>query len=454
MTMPRLRGEPTAATNRLVWVQAGGRCAFPDCRRELVLSGDEHDPAIAIGMVAHIVGASGDGPRGTAEPPGGDRSTEPNLLLLCPTHHTEVDRKPQVFTVERLIGIKRAHEAWVRERLSVGESDAEPGPLQREVLHSTLLAVDRLPEHVYIAPSRHEENEVRAHVRAPADRAIALPFIVRAGLLITFTPLAGDDHPFVDVVREPGAAECHDAGAWLADPDLGRWYVSLLNRALNKLTGRRELHLDKEHHRYYFEPVRDGHGGVQPRTATYRPMNQGTSTRNVVWRPRRRLTGEARRHWIHLAVGLRFIRVGEVQWVLAIRPELRFTTDGFLPLVPKAIGRRATSTKSRMYNYDLLGALQFWREYLADGQPHIILDFGGQTLVIDTTLRSGEIDWPGVAGDERPFENVRREDDLFTSAAYVRALETTPSDPDIELEEWELEELEALEAVDEDRGRP
>jgi hypothetical protein len=55
------------------------------------------------------------------------------------------------------------------------------------------------------------------------------------------------------------------------------------------------------------------------------------------------------------------------------------------------------------------------------------------------------VEWPGVPGDVRPFENVVRSDDLFSSAAYHRALETADV-PDAELE---LEELRHLAALDE-----
>jgi hypothetical protein len=268
-----------------------------------------------------------------------------------------------------------------------------------------------------------------------------------------------------------GAAERHETREWWDDPVRSGWLVTLLNRALNKLTGRRGLNLDKAHKRYYFEPVREelvpneNEPGTsptvvtKPRKVSYRPLNSSTSELHVVWQPKKRSTGELRNHWKHRAVGLRFHRVSPDQWVLSLRPEHRFTTDGFTPMVPKATGRRATREKSRMYNIDLLAELQFWRDFLADGKPFIEMNFGQERLVVDAHLLAGEIEWPGVAGDSVSFKNERAELDLFTSAAYFTALEAGLDDDDepdddgggsdADLDEWEAEELDALAAEQE-----
>jgi hypothetical protein len=72
-----------------------------------------------------------------------------------------------------------------------------------------------------------------------------LPFIVREQELLTFDNLTYSESPIPAV-------------KWWDDPDRCLWYVALLNRSLNKLTGRKGLQLDKEHHRYYFEPAKPG----------------------------------------------------------------------------------------------------------------------------------------------------------------------------------------------------
>ena len=99
-----------------------------------------------------------------------------------------------------------------------------------------------------------------------------------------------------------------------------------------------------------------------------------------------------------------------------------------------------------MYNYQLLGELQFWKEYLSDGQPAVILNFGGQSLVIDAELITGGATWPGVPDDVKPFANTLREMNLFSSADYHRALSDN-SNPDAELGSLELEDFVTIEGV-------
>ncbi len=90
-----------------LWGLAAGRCSKPGCEDECVKFLDANDPTI-IGEMAHIIAKKPDGPRGNAS---GGEDTYDNLILLCPTHHTEVDKAPEgVFTVEELNRWKSQHE--------------------------------------------------------------------------------------------------------------------------------------------------------------------------------------------------------------------------------------------------------------------------------------------------------------------------------------------------------
>ena len=100
---------------------------------------------------------------------------------------------------------------------------------------------------------------------------------------------------------------------------------------------------------------------------TYRPLNVARATRKVVWQPIKQSTGEPRNYWLHRAVHLRFTQAAPGQWHLSIRPELRVTSDGIQSIDSEYIGRRVTRRKSRMFNYDLLGEVQFWRDFLRHG---------------------------------------------------------------------------------------
>ncbi len=104
---------------KILWTRAGNQCAFPGCRQDLVeqVQDDGHD--IVVGEEAHIVPRSRKGPRGSEPIPQEGVHSYTNIILLCPTHHKIVDKKPQIYTKQYMIDIKSAHEHRVRlNRLS------------------------------------------------------------------------------------------------------------------------------------------------------------------------------------------------------------------------------------------------------------------------------------------------------------------------------------------------
>jgi hypothetical protein len=401
-----------------------------------------------IGEIAHIVDQSVQGgPRAGEAVPGGDRDAEANLILLCVEHHTLIDLQPNTYTVDRLVAMKVTHETWAKDYLRP-LTVARKEPLITETLHSTLLGVDQIPRHVFLAPCEVGPGEVFSRIRFPRDRRVFLPFVLRAKKLITFADLTDLNGPFAELVKDSGGAERHLVSDWLRDEDMTRWLIALFNQAIGRYLGYRGLRYDKDHKRNYFEPLRAEDGAPTPREERYRPLNQSSSTRQVAWNPMTKLTGKPKRYWVHLAIGLRFIRAAPNSWALSLRPEHRFTTDGFTPLSPKGIGKKATSRKSRMYNADLLTELVFWRSYLTEDQPRLILDVGGQSLIVDGQFMTAAIQWPGVPNDITPFANVEVPDDLFTMAAYADAISI--ADGDSTLDDLELDDLAVIEAETEE----
>jgi hypothetical protein len=72
---------------------------------------DSADPTV-IGEMAHVIAKRPDGPRGQA---GREQYTYENLILLCPTHHTEIDKAPEgAFPAAQIQEWKRLHEERVR----------------------------------------------------------------------------------------------------------------------------------------------------------------------------------------------------------------------------------------------------------------------------------------------------------------------------------------------------
>ncbi len=101
---------------KILWGRSGNRCAFPGCKIELTTDGAES----TLGEMAHIVAASNNGPRGESNLTSEARDEYPNLILLCPTHHSEIDSNPEKWTIEKLKRIKAEHEQWVSNQLEQG----------------------------------------------------------------------------------------------------------------------------------------------------------------------------------------------------------------------------------------------------------------------------------------------------------------------------------------------
>jgi hypothetical protein len=427
-------------TAKIVWARAGGVCSYPDCFKPLIVSPENlSDPLAVLGEIAHIVGHSEEGPRGEEIFRGADRDSHENLLLLCTEHHTLIDQQSISHPATWLYRVKEDHERWVRERLSPDQRFIQSSTFVQQVnekLHSSLLPVTHMPLYVYSAPCALSPSEIQAYLASndPGESNVYLPFVCSEKQLITFCNLDDSNGPFRQCIN---VRECkREAGSvWWPDPDLARLYIQLLNRTLHKITGRRGLRLDKGHQRYYFEPLGEP-DNPQPRKVTYRGLQGRPTERNVAWRPRVRRTGQFKNYWEHMAISLQFHRVGDHSWCLSLRPEHRYTLDGTTPLESKQITRKATKRASRTRNYDVLGELHFWRDFLAESSPHIICSFGNQYLVIDTELIHTTVTWPGVPEDMRPFTNTRYQEGLFTYKAYDRVLSSEFGEGD----EWEGEE--------------
>ncbi|WP_326759055.1 hypothetical protein OHB35_14800 [Streptomyces phaeochromogenes] len=401
------------AQQRKLTQRSGNICAFPECGLLLTAQGTAEDPVVVLGEMAHIVAESPNGPRGDAPLTPEERNRYENLILLCNQHHQLIDSEGALakYTVERLQAMKEAHEQRIERRLG-GRSNvpSELPPMVNDTVYSNVLPVTQMPRYLYGAPcSAGRENEVRP---AAMSAGTMTPFILREGRLWAFQDLRDTSNPFADVVACT-ETERFSTNEWWTDPDRLGWYVALLNRSLNKLTGRLGLRLDHDHNRYYFEPEA---AGVE-RSVPYRPLNASRATRSVVWQPKKRATGEARNYWLHRAVSLRFFLIGDNQWCLSVRPELRVTSDGFESIQAKYIGRQVTRKKSRLFNHDLLGEVQFWRDFLGRSTPRIFFPFGTdrQNLIVSTSLSSGQVRWPGIPAEhDMPFKNVEYVDDLFT----------------------------------------
>lgn len=104
--------------HKMLWGRSGSRCAFPECRRELVVNATETDDESLIGEEGHIVAKSENGPRGQMVRHEKEINEYNNLILLCGVHHKIVDDQRHTYTVERLRNMKSDHERWVKNCLT------------------------------------------------------------------------------------------------------------------------------------------------------------------------------------------------------------------------------------------------------------------------------------------------------------------------------------------------
>lgn len=97
-----------------LWALSRNECAFPSCSQRLVGDLPETDQpsgVTVVGEEAHIRSGRPAGPRYDADYDPLLIDSYENLILLCPTHHTMVDKdNGRGYSVAQLIKIRRGHE--------------------------------------------------------------------------------------------------------------------------------------------------------------------------------------------------------------------------------------------------------------------------------------------------------------------------------------------------------
>lgn len=105
---------------KVLWGRAGGLCSI--CQIKLSEDKKTSNEAFPFGEQAHIVAEEEDGPRGKSILNVGQRNSYHNLILLCPTCHTKIDKTPEDYPIELLHQLKSQHELWF-EKSRVSASD-------------------------------------------------------------------------------------------------------------------------------------------------------------------------------------------------------------------------------------------------------------------------------------------------------------------------------------------
>lgn len=112
----------TPKSIKILWGASAGRCAFPGCWKRLCYHEAADVAPYTLGEMAHICGEKPGANRHDAGQTAVERDDYRNLILLCPTHHTLIDRKEteSTYTVDALHKMKTEHEARVSARLDQG----------------------------------------------------------------------------------------------------------------------------------------------------------------------------------------------------------------------------------------------------------------------------------------------------------------------------------------------
>jgi hypothetical protein len=106
------RVSPDVHSRRRLWGDSGGYCGNPACRDYLFPENLDVD----FGELAHVIPASPGGPRGVPfdEVSREDRAHHSNLVLLCASCHTIVDKAPLSYPTEVLSGWKQSRIEEIR----------------------------------------------------------------------------------------------------------------------------------------------------------------------------------------------------------------------------------------------------------------------------------------------------------------------------------------------------
>ena len=106
------------STLKILFARSGDQCAVPGCQQPIIQPTDEQYDDRVIGQICHIYALNPDGPRGNGGLSQDQLNSEPNLILLCPTHHQEIDNDPEKYTADRLRSMKLEHSINVNNRMN------------------------------------------------------------------------------------------------------------------------------------------------------------------------------------------------------------------------------------------------------------------------------------------------------------------------------------------------
>lgn len=190
---------------------------MPDCGQALTANG-ANSPAAIIGEAAHIAGEKPDAARYDQGMTDKQRNDFPNLIYLCPTCHTKIDKQIDDYKVDYLLALKATHENTVAQAIFDGFSSVGFPELEEATTTLTTLKEDiGAPDFRVISPTEKlakngltEKSkfiitsalgimrQVRNYIETAVETDQSLPTRLKAGFLQEYyrliqAGLHGDD---------------------------------------------------------------------------------------------------------------------------------------------------------------------------------------------------------------------------------------------------------------------
>jgi hypothetical protein len=103
----RGKAAPDHHTKLRLFAESAGFCQSPKCHCNLFIDDDSGNFHIA--EMAHLFAANNKGPRSKPELSAEERGAFENLILLCPTCHSKIDKAPESAPDALLVEWKRSH---------------------------------------------------------------------------------------------------------------------------------------------------------------------------------------------------------------------------------------------------------------------------------------------------------------------------------------------------------
>lgn len=162
----------TSSTARALWLKSGNQCAYPTCQKTLL-----DDAGIFVGEIAHIEGLNPGSARYNPSMTDEERNAPENLMLMCPTHHTEVD-KDKRRTVLELKKWKSDHERKYSDISHIFQG------VVSDYTAGTLVQYPQNLKGIFPGLTKKERMESAEEVRELIDKLKPIPHMTKSFLAI------------------------------------------------------------------------------------------------------------------------------------------------------------------------------------------------------------------------------------------------------------------------------